>query len=367
MRVNRLDFQKTKVTVTKDKDGFAVLEARPTGVGILEYKQPNGSVVRELRCEEEVFKQDSMDTLSLKPFSLMHRGRHLTAKTAKRFMHGSTGEEIRQDGDFLACKIALFDQAAIDGVEDGSTVELSPGYSCKIDHTPGEWRGQRYDQKQIDIKYNHVSGVDSARKSGASFRFDSEDGEFLISGFEFEENKTMPKIKHPSVDKGENLRFDAIEVEENPETNALVAQRDSAIQVAVDTQTKLSETEGRLDSVNHELKTEKESKTDLISVDRLDALVAEKETVSKLLKASGKDYPKDGNPEEQLKAGKILLLGDNERYDSDSAYLDGAWTHFTTDIELKEKQLQSKQNLTKNKFRHDRKESDNGKDPSEGV
>lgn len=364
MRVNRLDFQKTRVTVQKDKNGFVVLEARPTGVGILKYKQPNGTIVRELRDEKEVFNPESMKTLSLKPFTLMHRGRHLNSKTAKSFMHGSTGEEIRQDGDFLACKIVLFDEKAISGVEDGSTVELSPGYSCDIEPIPGTWRGERYDQKQINIVYNHVSGVDSARKSGASFRFDSEDGEILISGFE--ETEPMKKIKYPSIDKGENLRFDSIEVDETPETSALVVQRDTAIQVAVETKKKLSETEGRLDSVNEELKTEKESKSDLISVDRLDALVAEKETLSKLLKAAGKEYPKEGNPEERLKAGKILLLGDNERLDSDSAYLDGAWGHYTSDTKAKEKELQAKRNLKENK-RTDSSSSNTGKDPSEEV
>lgn len=365
MRVNRLDFQKTKVTVQKDKNGFVVLEARPTGVGILKYKQPNGTIVRELRDEKEVFNPESMKSLSLKPFTLMHRGRHLNSKTAKSFMHGSTGEEIRQDGDFLACKIVLFDEKAISGVEDGSTVELSPGYSCDIDPTPGTWRGERYDQKQINIVYNHVSGVDSARKSGASFRFDSDDGEILISGFE--ETEPMKKIKYPSVDKGENLRFDSIEVEETPETSALAAQRDSAIEVAVDFKEKLSSAEGRLDSVEKDLETEKKSKVGLISADRLDSIVSKKETVGKLLKASGKEFPKDGTFEEQIKAGQILLLGSNERYDSDSLYLDAAWDYYSKDADAKEKELMAKRNLKENR-RHDSSTPNNsGKDPSEEV
>ncbi len=363
MRVNRLDFQKSKVTVQKDKNGFAVLEARPTGVGILKYKTSDGNTVRELRCEKEVFKPESMATLSLKPFSLMHRGRQLNAKTAKRYMHGTTGEEIRQDGDFIACKIALFDNAAIEGVEDGSTVELSPGYSCDIDPNPGEWRGERYDQKQINIKYNHVSGVDKARKSGASFRLDSDDdGELLISGLK--ETVAMKKIKYPSVDKGENLRFDSIEVDETPETTLLVGQRDSAISTAQDYREKLSEVEGRLDSVEKELETEKKSKDGLIPSDRLDSMISEKETVSKLLKAAGKDYPTEGNYEDQIKAGKIMLLGSNDRFDRDAAFLDGAWDHYASGAEAKEKELMAKRNLKDNK-RTDGAQSNNGKDPSE--
>jgi hypothetical protein len=364
MRVNRLDFQKTRVTVEKDKNGFVVLEARPTGVGVLKYKDHNGNTVRELRSEEEVFKKESMDTLSLKPFSLMHRGRHLNSKTAKRYMHGTTGEEIRQDGDFLACKIALFDDAAIDGVEDGSTVELSPGYSCDIDPTPGTWRGERYDQKQINIKYNHVSGVDTARKTGASFRFDSEDETLLISGFK--ETETMKKIKYPSVDKGENLRFDSIEVDETPETSALVAQRDSAIETAIDYKTKLSESEGRCDSAEKELETEKKSKEGLFSTDHLDSMADEKETVSRLLKADGKEYPKEGTYEERIKAGKILLLGDNQRYDSDSVFLGGAWDFYIGDVDAKEKELMAKRNLKENR-RTDSAQASNDKDPSEEV
>jgi hypothetical protein len=243
----------------------------------------------------------------------------------------------------LACKIALFDDQAIDGVEDGSTVELSPGYSCDINPTPGTWRGLRYDQKQLNIEYNNVSGVDKARKSGASFRFDSDDGELLISGSE--ETETMKKIKHPSVDKGENLRFDSIEVDDTPETAALVA---------------------RLDSMSQELEAEKKSKEGLFSADRLDSLVSEKETVSKLLKAAGEEFPKEGTYEDQIKAGKILLLGKNPRYDSDSAFLEGSWDFYTSDVASKEKELQAKRNLTENK-RADSSNSDNGKDPSEEV
>lgn len=367
LRVNRLDYQKTKIKITipKDKNGFVVLEARPTGVGILEYKTPDGKVIRELRDEKEVFNPESMKTLALKPFSLMHRGRHLNSNTAKLFIKGTTGEEIRQDGDFLACKIALFDKDAIEGVEDGTTVELSPGYSCDIDPTPGEWRGQRYDQRQINIKYNHVSGVDSARKSGASFRFDSEDGEILISGFE--ETETMAvKIKYPSIDKGENLRFDSVEVDDTPETKLLVEQRDKAIEVAGNFKTKLSETEGRLDSTEKDLETEKKNKDGLYSADRLDSLVSEKEEVGILLKAAGKEFPKEGTYEEKIKAGKILLLGDNKRYDSDSAFLEGSWSHYAGDVKAKEKELQSKRNLKENK-RTDSKTSETEKDPSEEV
>lgn len=376
-RVNRLDFQKTRVTVQKDKNGFVVLEARPTGVGVLKYPDGKGGFIRELRRETEVFKPESMATMALKPFTLMHRGRHLDSKTAKRFMHGMTGENIRQDGDFIACKISIVDEKAIEGIEDGSMVELSPGYSCKIDKTPGEWRGERYDQEQINIVYNNVSGVDKARKSGASFRFDSEDGELLISGFEFEEKETMAdqkRIKLPSVDAGENLRFDSIHVDETPETMELVSRFDKAILVVGEIQTKLSETQGRLDSVTEELKTEKESKNDLIPADRLDSLVSENEKVLRLLKAKGVEYPKEGTYEEKIHKGKVLLLGDNEeidhkRLDSDASYLDGVWGHFAGDVEAKEAALMAKQNLEKNKNhnRNDSNNSDNGKDASEGV
>ncbi len=365
MRVNRLDFQKSKVTIQRDKNGFAVLEARPTGVGILKYKTPDGNIVRELRCEEEVFKPESMNTMALKPFSLMHRGRHLNAKTATRHIKGTTGEKIRQDGDLLACKIALFDEKAIEGIEDGSTVELSPGYSCDIDPTPGEWRGERYDQKQINIKYNHVSGVDKARKSGASFRLDSEDdGELLISGLK--ETVAMIKIKLPAIDEGENLRFDSISVDETPETTLLVGQRDSAISTAQDYREKLSEVEGRLDSVEKELETEKKSKDGLIPVERMDSMISEKETVAKLLKAAGKDYPTEGNYEDQIKAGKIILLGSNDRFDSDTAFLDGAWAHYASDAVGKEKELMAKRNLKDNK-RNDSAQSNSGKHPTQEV
>lgn len=366
-REQRIDFLKTKVIKNKDENGFAVLEARPTGVGILKYKRTDGTIVRELRHPDEVFKKESMDTLSLKPFSLQHNGRHLNAKTAKRFMHGTTGEVIRQDGDFLACKIAVFDQKALDDIEDGDAIQLSPGYSCRLDKTPGNWRGERYDQQQIDIVYNHVSGVEKARKKGASFRLDSSDGDLtLISGFEEEEKQKMAKKILEAVEAG-GLRFDSIEIEDTPENNVLLKQRNAAIASVNSLVSESSEKQGRLDAAEKDLESEKESKKDLIPADRLDSIVSDREVVIKLLKADGKELPKADSYEESTRLGKIALLGEkDERYDSDDAYLNGAWTFYTNDVAQREKELLSKRNLRDHR-RTDGAQADNGKDQSQGV
>ena len=46
------------------------------------------------------------------------------------------------------------------GVKDGRSRELSCGYYCDLDETPGEYEGQRYDARQRNIRGNHLALVE---------------------------------------------------------------------------------------------------------------------------------------------------------------------------------------------------------------
>jgi hypothetical protein len=68
-----------------------------------------------------------------------------------------------RDGEYLAFDLTLFDAAAIKAVEDGKR-ELSNGYACHLDWTPGiAPDGQAYDARQTRISGNHVAIVDAGR------------------------------------------------------------------------------------------------------------------------------------------------------------------------------------------------------------
>jgi hypothetical protein len=53
-------------------EGFLRIPAAVTRVGVFNYKQPDGSVIRELRLPEEVFNPDSLSSLKSIPITNDH-------------------------------------------------------------------------------------------------------------------------------------------------------------------------------------------------------------------------------------------------------------------------------------------------------
>lgn len=133
-----------------------------TRVGIFPYLQADGTVRKELRCAEEVFNQDSLDSLRLVPVTHGHPKGGLDAKTAQPMARGAVGDVVTHDENYVTATVGVFDQSLIEAIERGES-ELSCGYRCDLDMTPGEWNGEKYDAKQINIRYNHLAVVPRGR------------------------------------------------------------------------------------------------------------------------------------------------------------------------------------------------------------
>ena len=113
-----------------------------------------------LRHPDEMAK--AAPTFAGKPVMIIHRGS--TANDHPRSLSvGSIGEPVRFDGSYLRAPLHLWDQEAIDGIEDNSQRELSCGYRYDADMTPGEWQGQKYDGVMRNIEGNHVALVKKGR------------------------------------------------------------------------------------------------------------------------------------------------------------------------------------------------------------
>lgn len=138
--------------------GFLRVPAYLTRAGILEYRRHDGSTVRELRPASEVFAPKSLATLSAAPVTDLHPTEMVSPKNVRALSIGHVSEDVkRADGDLVAGALTLQDETAIANVEKGDRRELSCGYRCRIDATPGTFEGRPYDQVQRDIVYNHVA------------------------------------------------------------------------------------------------------------------------------------------------------------------------------------------------------------------
>jgi hypothetical protein len=167
-------------SASKTGAGYLRAPARLTRTGIFEYKTTDGRTIRELRPAEEVFAEDSLDSLRLVPVTLGHPAGGLDAKRARAEARGSVGEAIKPDGNFVSATLGIYDEQLVAAIESGVR-ELSCGYSCEVDPTPGEYNGERYDAVQRTIRYNHVAVVQKGRAGAeVAIRLDENKGPQMV-------------------------------------------------------------------------------------------------------------------------------------------------------------------------------------------
>jgi hypothetical protein len=167
-------------------DGYLVSEVRASRTGIqiysgVEVGRPQVDRVRVYRPEDEVFNQDSMASFAHRPVTINHPKKMVDSSSWKKEAVGYTGETITKDGGFVRVPLILADQAAISQVMSNGKRELSFGYTCDLDFTPGKTPGgEEYDAVQRQIRGNHLAIV-SAGRAGPDCRFgdtaDDDEGE----------------------------------------------------------------------------------------------------------------------------------------------------------------------------------------------
>ena len=76
---------------------------------------------------------------------------------------GTVGTEVEWNDPYIDAPLIIWDQKAIDGIEDGSFRELSMAYRYDPDWTPGTFEGVPYDFVMRNIRGNHVALVEEGR------------------------------------------------------------------------------------------------------------------------------------------------------------------------------------------------------------
>lgn len=77
-------------------------------------------------------------------------------------VHGVLGEDIKEKDGTLYADVKIFSEQLKREIQDGKK-ELSLGYFCRYDLTPGQYNGMHYDAVQKDLKGNHIALVDNGR------------------------------------------------------------------------------------------------------------------------------------------------------------------------------------------------------------
>ena len=157
----RFDYGDFKVAPYRTDDGMLLASATFARDGVLEYRRPDGSVRRELRLPETNQDPETLHSFGLAPVGIEHPPGLVTKDNAGNYRKGISLQNVRYTGSgkggFVRGEVALFDSDAIALAESGQKVQLSAGYTCDVDDTPGMWRGQRYDAVQRNVKVNHIA------------------------------------------------------------------------------------------------------------------------------------------------------------------------------------------------------------------
>lgn len=155
---------------TIDNNGWLTVRDNPiTKVGVFPYlgreigaPEPD-RVYRVYRPAEELEKQETLDSLKLLPFIDEHAALGEKGIPAEqKGIQGVLGEQVYFDYPYVKANLKVLSNAALATIEGGK-IELSPGYSCRYEFTPGVFDGEVYDAIQRDIRGNHLALVKEGR------------------------------------------------------------------------------------------------------------------------------------------------------------------------------------------------------------
>jgi hypothetical protein len=233
-----LDEYKLKETPEGYLEGFAIA----TRVGVFQYRKADGSIQRELRLPEEVFKQDAIDSFKLQPITDNHPLSQVNADNAKQLTVGVTGQEVKQDAKYLAPYVKIMDKDAIVAVKSGKR-GLSFGYTVELEKADGIYNGERYDYIQRNIRGNHLAIVYAGRAGEqARLRLDSQDAICVLNN-NFNNNSEHMTLKKIKLDEKEfevaeeiaaKLDSSAAEISSLKSTNKELTNKADALKGEVD-------------------------------------------------------------------------------------------------------------------------------------
>lgn len=303
--------------------GFLLVEGRITRSGVLEYRNKDGTIRRELRSDAEVFEPSALERLNGLPLTLRHPPEGLLTPSTVKARQVGTVFNPRRDGDHVRADILITDREAIEAAKKGIR-QLSLGYISNILPESGTIDGESYDVLQTDVRPNHVALLLSGRAGElASIRMDGANTwcpegtqlDTAYSGCEESSAPVAPSVPATSTPplkekKMKTLRLDGKDVNMEDDVAAAV---EKALAGA-------SATQARLDAALEEvavLKVKADPKTQREAIQaRIQLEVAAKDVLGEQVKL-------DGLEDVQVKAEVVRKLAPSAQLEGkDKAYID---------------------------------------------
>lgn len=244
MKVTRLDAGRLDAP-TRTPQGGLRAPAYLTRTGVFVYQNEDGTERREYRPADEVFKADSLATLPGVPVTKLHPTEMVRSDNFKKYAAGHVGDNVVRDGEKVAATVYVQDGELVAAIERGDMREVSCGYSCELDETPGVTpAGEKYDAVQRAISYNHLAVVPVGR-AGSEVRLRLDAAKNVLPPSSGQQEQPMHKE-----------RIDGVDYEVGTDAHkAACARRDEAEKIRKDAADKL---QAKCDSLEADLSKAKQ-------------------------------------------------------------------------------------------------------------
>lgn len=321
--VLRYDFG-TLGKATQTGAGALRLPATLTRTGVFEYETAEGTR-REYRSPEEVFNPESVESANGVPVTILHPDALcVDSSNVNTLRHGYVVDGVKVEDGFVTGTLQLDTKEVQSRISNGDLVEISMGYRCDLDPTPGRTpEGQEYDVVQRNIRYNHSAlGPRSWGRMGPDVRLHVDSGSGVVkTGIRLDsEGRIIPEKKEIKIMK---IRIDGQEfVEGSPEHIAylneqirLLTERAEKAEGANAVATKTA------DEAEEALKKEQ-------SPEKIDEKVEERiDTINTARTIIGEKFDHKGKTNKAIQIEVLTHLDSSFRADSlTDAYIAGAFS-----------------------------------------
>ncbi|WP_061236280.1 DUF2213 domain-containing protein [Leptospira santarosai] len=163
-----ISFDRGELEVVETDEGFLRAFVTIARTGVFPYLR-NGKARKEAKLPEELFRKETLDSIKLKPTTDGHppvsdnRGL-IGPENFKKYAIGTLGDSVEIiDNKRIRTIEIIYDSKLIGELRAGEKRQVSIGFECYCDETPGVFEGEQYDVVQREISINHLSHVPHGR------------------------------------------------------------------------------------------------------------------------------------------------------------------------------------------------------------
>lgn len=305
-------------SAVRTPEGYYLVEGFVARPGVLEYRNADGSIRRELVPPEELHRADSLETLARKPVTLEHPTRNDEAvfvgpDNVAEFETGDVDGEVEVErlNGFVKVRMAVRRQDAVSAIDQGIR-ELSPGYTVDLDPTPGVHpEFGPYDAIQKNRRYNHVA-ITRAGRAGASVALRA-DSAVQVTPFDA---PPPPTRTYTMTDIQKTVQEELARRDAEDKAKKLEAENEEL-------KKKIDELQGKLDAMKADMEEKGKEKTDSIA-DRLAWFEARQDALG-VASAVGATVPENADVADIRRAVVAHRMGPNLRQDASDDYVAAAY------------------------------------------